>query len=157
MFYDALVKVDGYETMRITEIAQKVQKSAYPEAYADHEQEGRLLASTLSGHSPEGWAAASTTRRPVEPAALAADLTTELGVKADDQRRHGDRASAGSERVAWAAGAYAVAKASQYGATRVQVGSREWVRTRDADGWQWQVVEGRGQADARTVTVSFAR
>ena len=40
--------------MEITEIAQKVQRSAYPEAYADHEQEGRLLASTLSGHSPGG-------------------------------------------------------------------------------------------------------
>ena len=53
-FYDALVKIKGYESMRITEIAQKVQRSAYPEAYADHEQQGRLLASTLSGHSPGG-------------------------------------------------------------------------------------------------------
>ena len=47
-FYDALVKVDGWETGTITVVAQKVQRSAYPEAYADHEQEGRILASALA-------------------------------------------------------------------------------------------------------------
>ena len=54
-FYDALVRIEGYEDMRITEIAQRVQRSAYPEAYADHEHEGREIASALSGHSPEGF------------------------------------------------------------------------------------------------------
>ena len=53
-FYDALVKVDGWQDMVITEIAQEVQRSGYPEAYADHEQEGRTIASALSGHSPGG-------------------------------------------------------------------------------------------------------
>lgn len=51
-FYDALVKVDGYEAMEITVAAQEVQRSAYPSAYADHEEDGRALASALSGHSP---------------------------------------------------------------------------------------------------------
>jgi hypothetical protein len=51
-FYDALVKVDGYETMRITEAAQRVQRSGFPEAYADHEADGRALASALTGYSP---------------------------------------------------------------------------------------------------------
>jgi hypothetical protein len=32
-FYDALLEVDDYEDMRITEAAQVVQKSGYPEAY----------------------------------------------------------------------------------------------------------------------------
>ena len=51
-FYDALAKVDGYESMEITEAAQEVQRSAYPEAYADHEKDGRTLASALTGNSP---------------------------------------------------------------------------------------------------------
>ena len=51
-FYDALVKVDGYQTMEITVAAQEVQRSAFPDAYADHEADGRALASALSGHSP---------------------------------------------------------------------------------------------------------
>ncbi|MEO5708817.1 MAG: hypothetical protein ABIQ59_03240 [Nocardioidaceae bacterium] len=50
-FYDALVKVDGYQTMKITEAAQKVQRSAFPDAYADHEADGRALASALTGYS----------------------------------------------------------------------------------------------------------
>lgn len=54
-FYDALVKIDGYETMRITEAAQKVQRSAFPEAYQDHAEDGRALASALTGWSPAGF------------------------------------------------------------------------------------------------------
>ena len=51
-FYDALAKIDGYREMEITEAAQAVQRSAYPEAYADHEEDGRALASALTGNSP---------------------------------------------------------------------------------------------------------
>ncbi len=51
-FYDALVKVDGYESMEITVAAQKVQRSGFPQAYATHEQTARAFASALTGHSP---------------------------------------------------------------------------------------------------------
>ena len=51
-FYDELQKVDGYQTMRITEAAQKVQRSGFPEAYEDHAADGRALASALTGYSP---------------------------------------------------------------------------------------------------------
>ena len=51
-FYDALVKVDGYREMDITVAAQEVQRSAYPDAYADHEDDARALASALTGNSP---------------------------------------------------------------------------------------------------------
>jgi hypothetical protein len=50
-FYDALHEVDGYEGMRITAAAQEVQRSGFPEAYADHEQDARVLASALTGQS----------------------------------------------------------------------------------------------------------
>jgi len=50
-FYDALEKVDGYEEMAITEAAQEVQRSAFPEAYADHEEDGRAIASAMAGYS----------------------------------------------------------------------------------------------------------
>ena len=50
-FYDALAQVDGYESMPITEAAQEVQRSGFPEAYADHEQDARVLASALTGNS----------------------------------------------------------------------------------------------------------
>jgi len=54
-FYDALVKVDGYESMEITVAAQAVQRSAFPGAYADHEKDARTLASALTGNSPRAF------------------------------------------------------------------------------------------------------
>jgi hypothetical protein len=51
-FYDALVQVDGYQEMRITEAAQVVQRSGYPEAYEEHADGARALASALTGYSP---------------------------------------------------------------------------------------------------------
>jgi hypothetical protein len=50
-FYDELQKVDGYQTMRITEAAQKVQRSGFPEAYEEHAPDARALASALTGYS----------------------------------------------------------------------------------------------------------
>lgn len=53
-FYEALEKVDRYEDMRITVAAQTVQRSGFPEAYADHEPDARVLASALTGNSAGG-------------------------------------------------------------------------------------------------------
>jgi len=50
-FYDALTEVDGYREMEITDAAQRVQRSRFPRAYADHEDDARILASALTGNS----------------------------------------------------------------------------------------------------------
>jgi hypothetical protein len=50
-FYDALEKVAGYEQLEITVAAQAVQRSGFPDAYADHEADARALASALTGNS----------------------------------------------------------------------------------------------------------
>ena len=50
-FYDALQKVRGYQSMEVTDAAQEVQRSAFGEAYADHEDDARVLASALTGYS----------------------------------------------------------------------------------------------------------
>ncbi|NYI42262.1 hypothetical protein [Demequina lutea] len=49
MFYTALGKVNGWENLRVTEAAQAVQRSGFPEAYASHEAEGRAWANALGG------------------------------------------------------------------------------------------------------------
>ena len=54
-FYDALLRVEGYEQLEITVAAQEVQKSGFPDAYADHEADARALASALTGNSPEAF------------------------------------------------------------------------------------------------------
>ncbi len=53
-FYDVLAKIKNYQSMRITEAAQKVQRSGFPEAYQDHAPDARTLASVLTGYSAGG-------------------------------------------------------------------------------------------------------
>ncbi len=71
-FYDALVKVDGWQTLEVTVAAQAVQNSAFPQAYADHEPEARLWASALTGNS--GLAAVTCSHADVEPTHGAASV-----------------------------------------------------------------------------------
>ena len=55
-FYDALDRIGDYEAMAVTVAAQKVQRSGYPSAYADHEPDARVLASALTGNSRRAFA-----------------------------------------------------------------------------------------------------
>lgn len=153
-FYDALVKVDGYESMVITQVAQKVQKSAYPEAYADHEQEGRILASTLRGQSPAGFVCQLRPAETVVPAAtVAADLDTQLGVKATTDGST-LTVAAPSDELAWGAGQWAVARAEAYGIDRVQVGDRAWTRGEGGSADSWST--GEASSSPTTVTIRLA-
>ena len=88
-FYDALEKIDGYQSMRITEAAQKVQRSGFPEAYEDHAADARALASALTGYSPGGGSAACS---------QSAHEPTPAGPAAGDRRlrRRRPRSSAAS-------------------------------------------------------------
>ena len=136
-FYDALVKVDGYQTMEITKVAQEVQRSAFHEAYADHEQEGRILASALTGHSPGGLGC--RLGKPTEvgaPATVVKELKAELGMTGRVSGRTVTLRE-GSAVRAWAAGAWAVANAEHHGTLTVTVGDRTWTRSRDESAWTW--------------------
>jgi hypothetical protein len=52
-FYRALVEVEGWETMSVTDAAQEVQISAAPDAYAKWEAEARVLARILTNEVPD--------------------------------------------------------------------------------------------------------
>jgi hypothetical protein len=51
MFYEHLAKVPDYTQLPLTVAAQRVQRSGYPEAYAKHESDARLLADALTGRA----------------------------------------------------------------------------------------------------------
>ena len=136
-FYDALTKIDGYQEMEITKVAQMVQRSAAPQAYAEHEQEGRVLASTLAGHSPGGLGCRLDAATASTPAAsIATQLTTELGLRATVKGQE-VRVSGRSAQQAWAAGSWAVAHAEANGITSVIVGDRQWTRARGKEALSW--------------------
>jgi hypothetical protein len=65
-FYDALIKIDGYRTGDINEVAQRVQRSGHPNGYRKHEPKARALASALMGYSE---AAFTCSLRPGSPEA----------------------------------------------------------------------------------------
>lgn len=142
-FYDALVTVPDWETGVVTEVAQEVQRSAFPDAYGDHEHEGRALASTLAGHTPAGLACRlDAPIRHTEADDLRADLRRHLGVESvlsEDSVTL--RITAASVEQAWSAGQYLVAKAERHSITTVVVDDQAWTRASGPTGLQWRAAE----------------
>ena len=88
-FYDELEDVEGYREMRITDAAQEVQRSGFPEAYEDHAEDARALASALTGYSPARF---SCTVRPEGDLAVQEVRRSGLTPRADAVRRDLERA-----------------------------------------------------------------
>jgi hypothetical protein len=151
-FYDALVKVDGWETGDINDVAQAVQRSGYPEAYRDHEADGRVLASVLTGQSGPAFSCLERQDRPGDAEALAASLTRTFGKVRP--ARDGDVVTleARDDALAWALAHHAVANAAAFGVQEVQTQGEVW-RTSDQDLPDW--TDAATPADRpRTVTVT---
>lgn len=136
-FFAAMERIPDWAGWVVTEIAQEVQRSAYPEAYADHEHEGRTIASALTGHSPTGLACRLD--EPTDrgrPDTFAAAVAEQTGQDASaDGQVVSVRAS--DDRHAWAVGAWAVAQAKARNVRTVQVGDRVWTRDRGDAAMSW--------------------
>lgn len=143
-FYDALEKVDGYQRMRITEAAQKVQRSGFPEAYEAHAPDARALASALTGYSP-GGTFTCVVREPERhgtAAAATAALTKAYGDL--DTARTGSgqdftvTVPSGTDgtRIGWSVAAYLLAHADRLTVTSVSFDQKTWRTGRDSEkGW----------------------
>ena len=135
-FYDALEKVKGYASMDIAEAAQKVQRSAAGEAYAQHEAQARVTASVLSGQTPAGIGCAlKDPESPGDPAAVL--VTKDFGIDAK-ARDSTVTVVTDSDEMAWAVASWAVARATDTGAVRVGIGTEEWRRGMDDAALSWQ-------------------
>ena len=86
-FYDDLVDVEGYENLPITEAAQAVQRSGFPDAYAQHETRSRAWASALTGWSPARSPASCATPPAATRHAVVARVQRDLGGAARWSRR----------------------------------------------------------------------
>ncbi|HWS58979.1 MAG TPA: hypothetical protein VN257_10595 [Actinotalea sp.] len=161
-FFDALVLVAGYEELAVTEAAQAVQRSAYPEAYAQHEARARAWASAMYGYDA---AAVTCTLRapeaPGDPAAVQARAARDLGavptsvtddgaVLVDASQMSGDGSDL--ERLGWAVAHWAVSVASPLQVTEVSHAGWTWLRE---DG-TWQPAAEEGAAPAGQVRISLA-
>lgn len=81
-FYGALVKVKGWESLPVTEAAQRVQRSAYPDAYADDETLAEQLLTTIdeNGSSDDVAKPARGSRGGSESIANRADCVMPAGM-----------------------------------------------------------------------------
>jgi hypothetical protein len=165
-FYDVLVKIEGYEDLPITKAAQKVQRSAFPSAYADHEPEARILASALTGYSPAGLScvlpelrslpaqatdAGGFTPRARAVARAAANEAGRTGaaVAGEPKAVRFTLPAKGGTTAGWALAHWAVARAGTLQVVSVETGGRRWERSRADEGWTTTA----GSAPAGTVVV----
>ncbi|HST66748.1 MAG TPA: hypothetical protein VLM05_16295 [Mycobacteriales bacterium] len=130
-FYDALVKVRGWQALPVAQAAQAVQQSGHPTAYQQWEDQAGVLARAFAGAEPamlscsfpEPTVAAS-------PAKVLQLLALELR-----HTRISATAQVGELRPTqpWATAGWLVAKADRLGIEAVALDGRRWTRT---DGWR---------------------
>ncbi len=139
-FYDALVKIDGYQDMVINDAAQLVQRSGFPEAYAQHEDYSRALASALRGYSPARFTCQVNAGGSGSTTAVVDDVRQAFGDIA--VTRTGDQASyplsgraADIEARGWAIAQYLVGQAAFLGIAEVSFDGYRWTAADSDEGW----------------------
>ena len=170
-FYDVLVKIEGYRNLPVTKAAQKVQRSAFPSAYADHEADARVLASALSGNSPAAFTCVFAPLHATKQSAGASGLTPrgdavaaaakrELGANVTATGANGRSleltlgSGSGQPKVdAWAIAQWAVARGGALPIVAISTSARSWSRTDQPDRWDHS---GDGQLAPGHVVVQVA-
>jgi hypothetical protein len=150
-FFDVLVKIEGYQNLPITAAAQKVQRSEFPSAYASHEPQARIFASSLAGYSRASLTCVLTAAKgdrqtpgahgfTPRAAALVAAADREAGRRGIAATADGASVKfrlAGREglRLSWALAQWAVARADGLSVVSVQVNGKQWQRDKSDAGW----------------------
>ncbi|WP_407560952.1 heavy metal transporter [Streptomyces sp. 184] len=181
-FYEHLAENPGYSRLPLTEAAQRVQRSGFPQAYAKHEPAAALLSAALTGRA--GGAFTCTTAkgdpRAGDLALLRRELKREFGAgvlpdagaggpgggaggasRGEDGQVlvlpvAGDTAGGNTDATGrgWELAHWAVAQAPRLRVAQVSFAGREWRAGESADGWR--AVEGAnaeaGAASVRIVT-----
>jgi hypothetical protein len=155
-FYNQLLRVPGWEQMRLTEAAQAVQRSAFPEAYQRWEPDAQVLAEALLGtHATAvtcSRAGKPTLRGPAAAEALAAGLRADWGpvvATTADAETGRLTITPTHDRGGWQLAHWLVAHSVNHNVSRVQYGPHEWT----IDSGEWRQLEVP-VADAPNVVVA---
>ncbi len=132
-FYDGLVRVRNWESVRLTDAAQRVQRSGFPEAYQKHEPLAQQLSAAFSAPEPNRLTCSYEPTAPggrlsQRTTAVAAVVERELG--ATTTERFG--AVEVDPAAGWPAATWAVAQAERLGLRSVSFAGSEWT---PAGGW----------------------
>ncbi len=149
-FYAALVRIKGWEKLRVTEAAQRVQRSAFPEAYEKWSDESTVLAEAMTGRATSAVTCTRvgepTVRGPAAADALSSGLRLDWGEVStvDSADIVGLVVAATNARAGWQLAHWLVAHSSERSVERVRFGSQEWNAERGA--WR-HVDDGRGSGE----------
>ena len=130
-FYRAMERIDGWESKDINDVAQAVQRSAYPDAYRRHETNARTLASSLTGETPASFRCQVAKPNAAAPGGMRDLLVKTLGsdhVKVTETT-DGLKVTADKATQAWAVAHIAVANTAEFGLASVQLGSYGWTHS----------------------------
>ncbi|MFY1687267.1 hypothetical protein [Plantactinospora sp. WMMB782] len=157
-FYNALKRVRGWEQMEVTVAAQRVQRSAFPNAYQQWADESEVLTRALLGNAT-GAVACTVGREPaMRGNAAAAALTA--GLKLDWGRLEtsvpgeltGLAVPTTDPQVGWRYAHWLVSHADDHGVRTVRFGDLQW----SAEGGAWTPVKGSPPSPHQVVAEVFA-
>lgn len=163
-FYDGLVEIPGYETMPLTEAAQEVQRSAFPDAYAKHEPEAAVLAAALTGRTPGTLSCrlkgepAPATAAPIR-SALAEEFAPVLPAQSVTEAAPGTlsvRPGADPGR-GWAIASWTVAHAAELHVREIAFDGKVWTREDSGKGWRVGPATGAAGATAPAADPTVVR
>jgi hypothetical protein len=151
-FYRAMVKVSTWETKDINDVAQAVQRSAFPDAYRKHVDNAKTLASALTGETPASFTCVFGSPEPADPDGLSQYLTktfkAQITVSAADGAL---RITAKNPTQAWSVAELAIAASGRFGVRAVQLGQYGWTLSSVLPA-SWS---GTGPVTTSDVVVSF--
>lgn len=153
-FYKALVKVKGWEDGDINDVAQKVQRSAHPEAYRKHVEKSRTLASSLTGQTPASFSCTVRSPGDADPEGMASFLKQTFGktIKLTTSDA-GLTITAKDTDVAWSVAHVAIAGTGRYGLASITLGTWTWTH----DPWSPAAWHGPNSLEEPTsLTLGFA-
>ena len=158
-FYSALKKVKGWKEMRVTDAAQRVQRSAYPHAYEKWADESAVLARALTGRATGAVECTVSGEPALRGDAAAAALMEGLrldwgkGLGRAAEQVAGVTVAVGDAGAGWRYAHWLVAHARDTGLERVRFADLEW----HAPTGKWQQVTGDRAAGGTTVVAEVFR
>jgi hypothetical protein len=129
-FYAALLKVRGWQEMRVTDAAQAVQRSAYPEAYEQWVDNSEVLASALTGEAGSAVGCTVSDDPPTRGTAATESLVKGLKLDWGEIRSAVQQSTVSvtvrNEKAGWQYAHWLVSHATGRGVRKVRFGTQEW-------------------------------
>jgi hypothetical protein len=152
-FYTSLLKIKGWQQLRVTDAAQRVQRSAAPEAYQRWAADSAVLAHAFAGNASGAVACTVVSEPPERGAAAVTDLANGVRLDWGNVRSVastdvvGLSLSVNDTRAGWRYAHWLVAHSVERGVKRVRFADLEWT----AKGGSWSKISSAAPTGGQQV------